>query len=95
MSKWIYGFIFLVLINKTVPLGLEDLSVFQLPLPGLMTLRESFHFPELLFIFKKRLDLPMCVPDVYVAIKQLCVIQQLLVIKQLHIADTGPSASTL
>ena len=95
MSKRIYGFIFLVLIKKSVPLGLEDLSVFQLPLAGLMTLRESFHFPELLFIFKERLDLPMCVPDVYVAIKQLCVIQQLLVIKQLHIADTGPSASTL
>lgn len=50
-----------------MPLGLEDLSVFQLSLAGLVTLRESFHFPELLFIFKKRLDLPMCVPDVYVA----------------------------
>lgn len=77
MDTWFH---FLVLINKTVPLGLEDLSVFQLPLPSLMTLRESFHFPELLFIFKKRLDLPMCVPDEYVAIKQLCVIQQLLVL---------------
>lgn len=78
-----------------MPLGLEDLSVFQLSLAGLVTLRESFHFPELLFIFKKRLDLPMCVPDVYVDIKQSCVIQQLLVIKQLHMADTASSASTL
>lgn len=49
--KWIHGFIFPVLINKTLPLDLEELS-FCIPAPSLaghMTLRKSFHFLELLF----------------------------------------------
>ena len=73
ITKQISGFIFLVLINKTLPLGLEELSMHPrsiscwphdlekiIPLPWTAS-------PSL----KKRLDLTVCVLDMDVTVKQL------------------------
>lgn len=72
ISKQILSFIFLVLINTTLPLCLGYLShqfvSLTFSFADCMTLRKLFCSPEL-FICEKRLDLPVCVRNVWAVIK--------------------------